>query len=508
MKFACYIFWRVIMNISKLLFCVSIFFISSHLYAQKQEFVDFKGYEKSYVVIINGDDNEEGHRNNVIRAKETLEEIGFLSERIVIIDAYFKDKKEFENNKVFCNSRACLKEALDTVNNLVTSKDSIFYYITGHGGKEDDGCFVVSDGCVSINDFILLVSFMKEKKIRGIFMFDHCYSGIFPHRLIDAGFDGQAMAPVVEGKESQCQFFIPIFFDALKSKVDFDNDGYIRIAEAFRFAMERYKKETGQEGVIRESIPELHEENLIFVQEKTSKPFIIEITATWCSWCEKMEPELNRIRTLYFDAVEIYKLTTDTNHQAKEILKAMNIEVEGLPTLLFVKRLKKPAVYSGYKDTHEIAALIEKEFGKLIDSQTINEEIRRVYLPEYKGKEIANGRFTIWDIIELKKQNITIEVAKTYDQRFSGSDIAYLVAMKVSPKIAKTYDQRFSGDGIARLVKAKVSPKVAKTYDQRFSGYGIAYLVESKVSPEVANKNDYKDLSVPEIIRAINKSQK
>ena len=117
------------MNITKLLFCVSSLFISSHLYAQKQEFVDFKGYEKSYVVIINGDDNEERHRNNVIRAKETLEEIGFPSKRIFIVDAYFIDKKESKNNKVFCNSRACLKQALDDVNNLVTSKDSIFYYI-------------------------------------------------------------------------------------------------------------------------------------------------------------------------------------------------------------------------------------------------------------------------------------------------------------------------------------------------------------------------------------------
>src|SRR3989338_5623543 len=172
------------MNITKLLFCLSSLFISSHLYAQKQEFVDFKGYEKSYVVIINGDDNEERHRNNVIRAKETLEEIGFPSERIFIVDAYFIDKKESKNNKVFCNSRACLKQALDDVNNLVTSKDSIFYYITGHGGNQNDGCFVVSDGCVSINEFISLVSFMKEKKLRGIFIFDHCYSGIFPHRLI------------------------------------------------------------------------------------------------------------------------------------------------------------------------------------------------------------------------------------------------------------------------------------------------------------------------------------
>ena len=297
---------------------------------------------------------------------------------------------------------------------------------------------------------------MKEKKLRGIFIFDHCYSGNFPHRLIDAGFDAQAIAPVAEGKESQCQFFIPIFFDALKDKVDFDNDGSTRIVEAFKFAMERYKNETAQEGVIRESIPELHEKNLASFQKETSKPLVIEITATWCTWCKKMEPELNRIRTLYFDTLDIYKLTIDENPKAQEILKAMKVEEEGLPTLVFVRKQEKSTVYSGYKETHEITELIEKEFGKLIDSQKIDKEVQRVYLPEYAGKEIPKGRFTLWELVELKKKGIEIEIALTYDQRFNG--------------------------------------------------YEIASLVEAKISPEVANKNDYKDLSATEII-AINKSQ-
>ena len=82
---------------------------------------------------------------------------------------------------------------------------------------------------------------------------------------------------------------------------------------------------------------------------KCNKPFIIEYGATWCSWCNKQKPVLQKIQVkiepgqtlLFFDEIQ-----------------------EGIPCLIFVNPAKDEyEAINGYMDETELKQAIKEVFG-------------------------------------------------------------------------------------------------------------------------------------------------
>ncbi|MCR5453357.1 MAG: thioredoxin family protein [Bacteroidales bacterium] len=66
---------------------------------------------------------------------------------------------------------------------------------------------------------------------------------------------------------------------------------------------------------------------------KCNKPFVIEFGATWCSWCQKQKPVLQKIQQVYGSSLQTFYVDVDNCPQAVSIFDEIQ---EGIPCLIFV----------------------------------------------------------------------------------------------------------------------------------------------------------------------------
>ncbi|MBW3000051.1 caspase family protein [Candidatus Woesearchaeota archaeon] len=475
-------------------------------------FPDFEGFNNIYSIIINGDDYEERHLKNVRTAKSTLESLGVAPQNILVVDKAFESDKDFSSNKVFSNSSKGLETALKELRKTAKKGDLIFFYTTGHGGPDNGGCIRLPDKCYGVDDFVEQISFMKDIGIEGIFVFDHCYSGIFPHKIVDGGIVAKAMAPVVEGKESSCHKFVPYFWEAVNNRIDLNKDGKSTFLEAFDLALAHHEvkgKKLG--GTYRETIRELTLDNYDSCID--GKPTIIDLTATWCGACKAMEPDINKLKIIYGDELNIVKITTDTNKDKEEIFKRLGIpEANTLPTLAFWSG-GNISIETGSKNTAQLNQLVEKYFNIEKNEKALIENITNQFLMEKKLslEQKYDDRFNLKDVIILTSNAVEPEKANKYSTIFGGREISVLVDLKKDPIKAEhthkdiiKYAPHFEAEDLEPLIGAKIKPQKANKYNKRFNGWGIRCLVGAGVSPEKADtyRESFKGHDIAELVEA------
>ena len=84
-------------------------------------------------------------------------------------------------------------------------------------------------------------------------------------------------------------------------------------------------------------------------------PIVVDCSACWCGWCQKLAPHLEALAAEYDGKIIFYEIDMDN---APDFGEAMNIE--GLPTLLLIKSKSHPKKMEGYLEK----AQLEKEFKK------------------------------------------------------------------------------------------------------------------------------------------------
>ncbi|MBE5821550.1 MAG: thioredoxin [Clostridiales bacterium] len=87
---------------------------------------------------------------------------------------------------------------------------------------------------------------------------------------------------------------------------------------------------------------------------KKDKLIIIDFFAQWCMPCKMLAPVIETVSEKYAD-VEFYKVDIDLNEEL-----VSKYEIEGVPTLIFIKDGKLINQEVGYRSESELNMLIEK----------------------------------------------------------------------------------------------------------------------------------------------------
>lgn len=65
---------------------------------------------------------------------------------------------------------------------------------------------------------------------------------------------------------------------------------------------------------------------------KSSSPVLVEFGATWCQPCKRLEPELEKLKTVWAGRVRIGKVDVDVDPDL-----AMQFQIMGVPTVILYK---------------------------------------------------------------------------------------------------------------------------------------------------------------------------
>lgn len=87
---------------------------------------------------------------------------------------------------------------------------------------------------------------------------------------------------------------------------------------------------------------------------KGDRPCIVNFTAPWCSYCQRLEPILEEFADLYKGDIYIYSVDVD---KELELETAFNIRT--IPTLLFCKKDGEKEMMLGTMAKHQLKELIQ-----------------------------------------------------------------------------------------------------------------------------------------------------
>ena len=94
---------------------------------------------------------------------------------------------------------------------------------------------------------------------------------------------------------------------------------------------------------------------------KCNKPFVIEFGATWCTWCQKQKPVLQKMQKEYGAKIQTFYVDVDKCPQAASIFDEIQ---EGIPCLIFVNpKSDEYEAINGYMDEDEFRQALKEIFG-------------------------------------------------------------------------------------------------------------------------------------------------
>lgn len=316
---------------------------------------------KRYAVIINGDD-EERHKENVKTAIDSLGSRGFDDKNIFVAGEFVGEK---ESNRYEATKKG-LADLFSSLSERLEPGDKVIVYVTGHGGKTS---IALKSKEMTHDDFLDMLEPLKKHD--NVYIFDHCYSGSLPNLLVDNGFKGVAMAPVVEGRESHCQLFIPYFWGAVKTGVDANGNEKSSIEEIFAYSINIYNKQRSRFGLnetigsYRMSLQEPES-----LEEIKTGNVLLDFGAEWCGACKELKPNLDMLRTFSGDELSIYYIDHE-NPLKNEIEKAYGKQINAYPTMMYLKDGRLLGIEAGYKKLDELKLSSHKHYGKIF----INEQL-------------------------------------------------------------------------------------------------------------------------------------
>jgi thioredoxin 1 len=91
--------------------------------------------------------------------------------------------------------------------------------------------------------------------------------------------------------------------------------------------------------------------------ERSTKPVVLDINASWCGACKMMSPIIDELNDEYNGSVIFAKIDVDTQHALSE-----KYNVTGLPTIVFLKPGQNTPVYK------TVGAISKEEMKEKIDA--------------------------------------------------------------------------------------------------------------------------------------------
>jgi len=92
--------------------------------------------------------------------------------------------------------------------------------------------------------------------------------------------------------------------------------------------------------------------------EKSSKPVVLDVYATWCGPCQQMMPHFEELAKELEDSYTFAKLDVD---QARDI--AIKHNISSVPTMLFFKNGKVVGTEMGYMNKESLKRKISSILG-------------------------------------------------------------------------------------------------------------------------------------------------
>jgi HEAT repeat protein len=272
--------------------------------------------------LINGD-TETRHRNNVDAAAKALGARGATKEHVFISDARAGN----------VTTQALAKVATE-LSATLGHDDQLVVYVTGHGAPE--GIVLQDEKVLGRAELLEILRPLRDATT--IFVFDGCFTGALPARLLDDGFHAMAMAPDAEGEESYCQLFAPAFWGTVELGAPRNGDMPVSIRDVFLHAMEAYntgRKNAGLAHVAGTYVAPVPEAQS--VAEIARGCAVVEVTAAWCGACKAQRRELAYLDLYRGEGVRVFTVDSDQGPLKSDITRILGHEVTVLPTLAFLK---------------------------------------------------------------------------------------------------------------------------------------------------------------------------
>jgi thioredoxin len=105
-----------------------------------------------------------------------------------------------------------------------------------------------------------------------------------------------------------------------------------------------------------------HTTSQSFVQDVISsqKPVLVQFDASWCPFCRKFQPVLQRFHEKYKDSIDVYKIDADAEGDLM-----IRLGVRTLPTVVLFYKGKEVERRVGFADDEKFSNWVAEQIGKL-----------------------------------------------------------------------------------------------------------------------------------------------
>jgi thioredoxin 1 len=88
---------------------------------------------------------------------------------------------------------------------------------------------------------------------------------------------------------------------------------------------------------------------------RSSKPVLVDFSATWCAPCKQIAPIVEELANEHAGKVDFYLIDTDTQRES-----AIRFGVRGMPTLILFKDGKPVGQLTGFQPKSKIESLLKQ----------------------------------------------------------------------------------------------------------------------------------------------------